>query len=289
MTTDLVNYDEQWAAFAKQFATQVPTTGGGKTLSIKGGVFTQGDEQLGTMLCAIILDSVAVNTYYEGEYVDGAKSIPKCYSYGFPPEEMYPHVDSMKLHMDHFYPQTLDPVTGQVGPCSKCKWNEYGTASRGKGKACQNRDRLALIPAGIFVQQRGGFGYDLRLFDDPNHFATTDLNKINLPVTSVRNYREYANRVIKDTGRPPWGVISVIELAPHPKFQVEVKFHLNEVVPGHLFPVIRDRYLKAHEGMIEPFSPPQQDEPGFAPTHAQPVATPRQSYIPATAQGLARR
>lgn len=288
MTTDIVSYDAEWAAFAQQFQTQVPVTAGGKTLSIKGGVFTLGEDQLGTMLCAIILDSVAINTYYEGDYVDGAKSTPKCYAYGFPPEEMKPHVESMQLHMDHFYPQTLNPATGEIGPCSKCKWNEYGTATRGAGKACQNRDRLALIPAGMFVQQRGGFGYDLKLFTDPNHFASSELNKLNLPVTSVRNYREFANKIIQQTGRPPWGVISVIELAPHPKYQTEVKFHLQELVPSELFPVIRDRYLTAHAGMIEPFSPPKDDGPGFAPATAQPVATPRPAFVPQTAQGLRR-
>ena len=285
--TSLTNYDAEWAAYAQQFATQVPVTAGGKSLSIKGGVFSQGDQQLGTMLCAIILDSVALNKYYEGDYVDGAKAVPKCYAYGFPPEEMRPHVESMQQHMDVFYPQTLNPATGEVGPCSKCKWNEFGTASRGAGKACKNVDRLALIPAGMFVQQRGGFGYDLKLFTDPQHFATIELNKMDLPVTSVKNYREYSNRIIQETGRPPWGVITVIELAPHPKFQTEVKFHLQELIPSDLFPVMRDRYVNTHAGMIEPFSPPRDEAPAAA-AHAQPAATPRPAFVPQTAQGLRR-
>jgi len=285
--TDLTNYDAEWAAYAQQFATQVPVTTAGKSLSIKGGVFSQGDQQLGTMLCAIILDSVALNKYYEGDYVEGAKSTPKCYAYGFPPEEMKPHVESMQLHMDTFYPQTLNPATGEIGPCSKCKWNEFGSASRGQGKACKNVDRLALIPAGMFVQQRGGFGYDLKLFTDPQHFATTELNKMDLPVTSVVNYRKFANNCIKETQRPPWGVIAVIELAPHPKFQTEVKFHIQELVDPALFPIIRDRHQAAHAGMIEPFSPPRDEAP-TAPAHAQPVATPRPAFVPQTAQGLRR-
>lgn len=284
---ELVNYNEEWAAYAQQFATQVPTSGaGGKTLSIKGGVFSLGGEELGTRLCAIILDSVAINTYYEGKWEEGAKDTPKCYAYGFPPEEMKPHVESMKLHMDHFYPQTLNPTTGEVGACSTCPHNVFGSALTGKGKACQNRDRLALIPAGQFVQQRGGYGYDLKLFDDPNWFQTADLNKVNLPVTSVTNFRTYANKIIKECGRPPWGVITVIELAPHPKFQTEVKFHMVELVPSHLFPPVRDRFLAAHEGMIEPFSPPKAPEgPGFAPPHAQPAA-PVRAMMPATSAGL---
>lgn len=278
MSNQLVNYNEEWAAFANQFANQVPVTSNAKTLSLRGGVFSQGDEQLGTMLCTIILDSVAVNTYFEGRWEEGAKDTPKCYAFGFPPEEMRPHVESMRLHMDHFYPQTLNPATGEIGACSTCPKNQFGSADTGKGKACQNRDRLALIPAGMFVQQRSGYGYDLHLFDDPNHFATTPLSKLNLPVTSVRNFREYAQRTINETRRPPWGVITVIELAPHPKFQTEVKFHMKELVPDYLFPVIRERYLAAHEGMIEPYSPPKVED---APPQQQ-----RTVVMPPTAHGL---
>jgi len=283
--TALVTYNEQWAALATQFKTQVPVTAGDKGISCKGGVFSLGEEQIGTLMCAVILDSIAINTYYEGEWVDGQKSTPKCYAYGRPPEEMKPHVESMQLHPDIFYPQTLNPVTGEVGACASCRWNQYGTASRGAGKACQNRDRLALLPAGMFVQQRGGFGQELKLFDDPAHFATTPVHKFSLPVTSVKNWREFANKVISTTGRPPFGVIAVIEAAPHPKFQTEIKFHLQELVPDHLFQTITQRYGEVSSKMVEPFSPVKEEQ---AEPPAQPGFAPRGAVTPQTAQGLRR-
>ena len=282
--TNLVNYSEEWAQFAQQYASQVPVTGnGGKTLSLKGGMFSAGDKPedvIGTRLCAVILDSVAINTYYEGEWVDGRKSTPKCYAYGFPPEEMRPHVESMKLHMDHFMPQTLD-ANGNVGPCSGCRHNVFGTALKGLGKACQNRDRLALIPAGQFTQQRNGFGYDLNLFDDPKWFASAEIHKLNLPVLSVRPFREYANKVIQQTGRPPWGVFTVISVEPRQEGAFVLSFTMQELVGDHLFTTIRERYLAAHAGMIEPFSPPKEQE-----QQVQPQPTQRAAYVPPTAQGL---
>lgn len=293
MTTELTNYDEDWLAYAKSFQTQVPVTShSGKRISLKGGMFATGpnpEDVIGTRLCAVIIDSVAINTYYEGAWEDGQKSVPKCYAYGFPPEEMRPHVESMKLHMDTFYPQTLNPATGEVGPCSGCKWNQFGTAQKGKGKACQNRDRLALIPAGQFLQRKGSYGYDLQLFDDPSWFSSAEIHKLDLPVLSVKPFREYSNKVIQTTGRPPWGVRTVITIEPRQEGAFTLSFHMEELVPQDLFLTIRDRYIAAHETMIEPFSPPREPGPEFAPPTATPAYQPRSAPVPATSQGLGRR
>lgn len=278
--TSLTTYSEKWAAIAKEFVNQVPQAATPDRLSIKGGVFSLDGQPLGTRLCVIILDSVAVNTYYSGKFDESGqtKESPRCYAYGRPPEEMFPHIESMKLHMDYFRPQNITP-SGEIGGCATCPQNVYGSDPRGgKGKACQNRQVLSLLPAGKFIQQ--GYSVNLETYNDPNWFRDAEAIKLALPVTSGSLYGEYVRKVAATVGRPPFGVLSVIELQPHPKFQIQTVFTMVENVPDHLFDTIMQRHQTARDTMIEPFSPPKATEQA-----QQPIQNlQRQVTPPATAQ-----
>lgn len=277
--TQLTTYDEKWAAMAKEFVTQVPQAMTADRLSTKGGVFSLDGAVLGTRLVAIILDSIAVNTYYSGTYQEGGKDAPRCYAYGRPPEEMHPHLESMSLHREYFRPQNMNPATGEIGGCVTCPMNVFGTDPKGgRGKACQNRQTLALLPAGKFVQQ--GYSVNLELFDDPNWFRDADIVKASLPPTALADYGEYVRKVAASCGRPPFGVITVIELQPHQKNQVQWVFTMVETIPNHLFDTVIGRHTQARDTMVEPFSPPKASE-----QQQQPIQNlQRQVTPPQTAQ-----
>lgn len=254
-----MNRDAYWAAQAKLYAQQAPVASGtGGSLSCKGGVFAIGKEQLGTRLVAVVLDNVWLNTYFDTKWEDGKPTSPRCYAYGRQQSDMVPH-ESMRNHMEYFYPQTLDRATGQIGACSTCKWNEYGTGNTGRGKACQNREKLVVIPAGRFVQK--GYSYDLELERSTKWFQEQPSVNFSLPVTSVAGWRKYVQSVAATTGRPPFAVITVMECAPHPKWQTEVKFTMVEAIPQELEEVIIARHMEARGRIIDPFSPPEEQPP----------------------------
>jgi hypothetical protein len=48
--------------------------------------------------------------------------------------------------------------------CKTCEHNQWGSADKGRGKACQNRRRLTMIPAGVFMPKRGSRDFDLEIF-----------------------------------------------------------------------------------------------------------------------------
>lgn len=259
MGNDIVNYDELYARRAQQ-ATQGEQLRQGTFISTRGGVMALGEEQMpGAQVCVIILDWVRENTLYTERYNPDSPMPPICYAFARGPqeeEEMGPH-HSMQADLTYFEPQAND--------CRSCPHNAWGSAEKGRGKACQNRRRLTMIPAGIFMPKRGSRDFDLDLFDDPKHFETADTAFMKLPVTSVENWGKYVNQVGQMMNRSPDGVITRIFLEQHPKYQYTVNFELIEKVPNELVQIIMRRADLAQQQQIEGYLPPREDAPQQAP------------------------
>lgn len=250
MANELVNYSEEWAKQAQQYAAQEQLTGG-TFLSTRGGTFKFGEETLpGNQVCAIILDAVRENTFYSEKFDPDNAQAPICYAFGRgPDDEMGPH-ESMQADLSYFQPQH--------DTCEGCKWNEWGTADKGKGKACQNRRRLAIIPAGMYEKKRGSRDFDLEIFQEPEHFRTADIAYLKLPVLSVKEWAKYVNDISTTFRRPPHGVITRIFLEPDPKAQYKVCFEAIEEVPDELAAVIMARHETAIKSVIQGYRPPEE-------------------------------
>lgn len=256
MANDIVNYDELYARRMAQ-ATQGEQLRSGTFLSTRGGILTLGEEQMpGNQVCVVILDWVRENTYYGDRYNPDNPQPPICYAFArgaAEEDEMGPH-PSMQADAAYFQPQSND--------CKSCQWNQWGSADKGRGKACQNRRRLTMIPAGIFTPKRGSRDMDLDIFDDPEHFAQADTAFMKLPVTSVENWGKYVHQVGEATNRSPDGVITRIFVEPHPKYQFVVNFELLEKVPNELVQIIMKRADSAQQQEIQGYLPPREPEPG---------------------------
>lgn len=254
--TALTTYDAKRAAAAAAYVSQTRAPPQGDLLSIKGGLFQLGDDILGDQLVVCVLQSIWENTYFQGKYQEGVPQAPVCYAYGRSVEEMAPH-PSMQNHPDHFIPQNMD--------CATCPKNEYGSADTGKGKACQNRERLALIPAGQYTPRPKSRDFDLDLFDGSTtegvaHFREADALVLKLPVTSVGNWNEYV-RKLAALGQPPYGVATRIFIEKHPKFQYTVEFEMLDIIADESFDVLNQRHdALGGEVMANPYSPPKEDE-----------------------------
>lgn len=254
MGNNLVNYDDLYAQRAKQ-ATRGEQLRQGMFLSTRGGTLALGDEVMpGNQVCVIVLDWVRENTLYAERYEADNPKPPICYAFARGPEEedeMGPH-PSMQADPNYFQPQS--------DICKTCPHNQWGSADKGRGKACQNRRRLTMIPAGVFLPKRGSRDFDLEIFDDPKHYETADTAFMKLPVTSVTAWGKYVHQVGEATNRSPDGVITRIFTEPDPKYQYTINFEMLEKVPDELVQAVIRRADMAQSAQIEGYMPPK-DEP----------------------------
>lgn len=261
--TALTSYDEKWAQEAKTAANAEPLQTG-TWLSARGGQLAIGDTILpGAQAAVIVLDGIRENTFY-GQKFDADNPLPPiCYAIGRDTAPLFPHVD-MQKDLNYFKPQHV--VGGQVQGCEGCALNQWGSADQGRGKACQNRRRLTVIPAGYYTPRRGSRDFDLTLFDEADHFAKAEPAFFRLPVTSVNTWSKYVNQLATAMRRPPHGVVTRISIEPHQTFQYEVLFEPIEQVPDSLADIIMQRHQGAIEMPLVGYTPP---DPNAQPRQAR--------------------
>lgn len=253
----LVPISERWAEQAQQAQHEEPV-GEGLFVSLKSGVMSVNDEELpGNQMYVVIIDHYRENTYFEGRYDPDVKAPPKCYAFarGADGDDMGPH-ESMQLSLapeGYFEPQN--------DVCRTCPKNEWGTADTGRGKACQNRRRLVLLPAGYCEPKKGSRDFDVRLFTDAAHYQTADEAMLKLPVTSSKEFSKYVSQLGAQFQRPPHGVITRIFVEPDPKTQFRVGFEMVEEVPDDLAQIIMDRNAVCREREWRGYQPPSDDAP----------------------------
>lgn len=105
----------------------------GTKISTKGKVFTlpDGNSNAGPMT-AIILDWRNLRNYYTGIYNPNKPVPPVCFAVGKIVEDLKPSENCQKP---------------QHETCEGCPFDEWGSASTGRGKACKNSVRLAVAAA----------------------------------------------------------------------------------------------------------------------------------------------
>lgn len=255
--TALQTYDERWAQDAQKAAAAEPLQAG-TWLSAKGGQLTIGQEVLpGAQAALIVLDGYAENTYYGERYDPENPLPPTCFAMARDGAEMSPDIESMKKDMSYFMPQHV--VGGQILGCDGCPMNQWGSAAQGRGKACQNRRRIAVIPAGYYTPRRGSRDFDLQLFEDPKHFQQAEIAYFKIPVTSVKNWATYVHSLSSGMRRPPHGVVTRLSLVPHQQYQYEVVFEPVEQVPDALAEIIMQRHDAATQQALVGYQAPDAE------------------------------
>lgn len=271
--TNLVNYEEQLARDAEAYKQQ-EKIGEGRAITTRNGIFRigSGDDALevpGNQLCAVVLDAVWANVYYDARFDPDNALPPKCYAFGRNEAEMEAHLESMSADKSYFMPQNprsvpinpADPNSAMrfASPCNGCPQAEWGTADTGKGKACANRRKLALLPAGQFTRE--GRDWVLDLYDDPRHFQNADIYTLSLPVTSVRGWSKYVQWLSANHNRPPYGAVTRIWIEPDTKHQFHVEFEFVELVDNALLPVIYPRHTDVVSNglLVEGYQPPDPE------------------------------
>jgi hypothetical protein len=163
-----------------------------RTISTKGKVFTlpTGQSSQGP-LSAIILDWRNFNKYYTAAYNPAKPSPPDCFAIHSVITEMAPHEKAVKPSSDD---------------CASCTFNKFGSAATGRGKACRNTVRLAIVPA--------------------DFTADSDPMLLNISPTGIRPWSSYVNTLLVNDLMP----INMIS---------EITFDANAAYPTLLFKAIK--------------------------------------------------
>jgi hypothetical protein len=251
MANEITKYDEAWATAAKTFVEREKS--GAQTLSLSGGVFKIGEDELpGNKLCVVVLDSVFENSFYDQKWVAGqAATPPKCYAMAHKEDDLAPH-PAME-GSEYFEPQAT--------ACAGCPKNQFGTSDTGTGKACKNRRRLALIPAGFYEKIKGtknDFAADI--ITDEDHYKSADALILKLPVTSGKEYAKFVRKARLEYGRPPYGLVTEIRVEHGGANQFTLKFEVLDVLPNDFYSTIQARHEEAAREIIRPYQEPEASE-----------------------------
>jgi hypothetical protein len=237
--TALTAFDAELAALAKQYAEQEANVGGGSFIRLSGGIMSYQDAPIpGNTISVIILDSVHENVYYPDAYDPGEITSPQCFAFGRSDEEMKPHENS---------------IESQDTACELCELNEFGTDARGKGKACKNRRRLAVIKAGHFTDD-----------DEWAPYEDGDLDKaeiafLGVPPTSVKPYAAYVKGLANGPmARAPLQVVTRISVVPDERVQFKLAFEEVALLDQSEVKEMLQRRKEASEQIEQPYQKPTE-------------------------------
>lgn len=244
----LVKWDEELAKQAEVAAGMEANTGGGQFFSLRSGILSWQDAPLpNNQMAVVILDSILENVFYEGKYDPDTPQSPTCFAFGREEKTLAPHTIVIEAG---------NAQCGASGLCDGCEMNEWGSSDVGRGKACRNTRRLAMIPAGTF-NQAGKF----ELIDDEEHFASTAIGFMKLPVTSVKGYASFVKQVAGALRRPPFGIVTKVKVVPDPKSQFKVVFEPIMNLPDELMSAIMQRHEEAKSTIDFPYQPNDEEAP----------------------------
>lgn len=237
-TTAVANWEEELAAQAQAAAKQEANVGGGNFFSTRAGVLSvDGQALLNNEMAVLIVDGILENAYYAGKFDPDSPTSPVCFAFGRDEADMVPHLSVQQNG------------TAQHTACKGCRQNEFGTADTGRGKACKNTRRLALIKAGDFDRRTGEFTAVL----DPDHYAKTEVRYFKVPPTSITAYAAYVKQLASGLKRPPHGVLTRISLSPHATKQFEVKFEALLETPGAIMGAVMERHKQEMDLIAFPY------------------------------------
>ncbi len=220
---ELVRWEEMLAKEAKAVAA-VERPALSQISTRAGQLVYQGQPVPGNKLPCIVIASAFENRYYDRPFDPNNRSAPKCFSLSLTGEDMVPSAE---------VPEPISPA------CATCDFNKWGSDPKGgKGKACKQVRRLALLPAGAVVN--GGS-------------KTVEMALIRIPVTSARNWADYVNNCATEYSRPPWALITEISTEPNAKTQFQIIFKTVGIVGDEALGDMQKKIELAQNVLLTPY------------------------------------
>jgi hypothetical protein len=239
-TTEMTVWADELAKYAAESAkSEAPHT---STISLRSGVLSyQGQPVVNNKLEVVILDSVVERTFYEDRFDPNNISSPVCFAFASN-GQCAPHEAAAKP---------------QHATCSGCPRDAWGSSlSGGRGKACQERRKLALIPATAAATADG--------------VLSAEVATLRLPVTSVKAWGGYVQSLAALHRRPPFAVVTEIGVKPDARSQFVVTFRTADLLDDSIIQAILQKRELVQPLLTTPYTAPTP-EPTPTPAPAAPT------------------
>ena len=164
----------------------------GNTIGIRNSKFSYKGDVIGRSMLSIIVDFVHAQTWYVNAFDPDNPEPPSCHALSVSGDEMQPFADSPMKQSDW---------------CDGCPLDAWESADVGRGKACGQQYKLAVLAAG-----------------PGETLDNAELAIMTVPPTSLKNFDAYVKHLKKKFKRPPHGVLtrfSFDEDAEHPVLMFE--------------------------------------------------------------------
>ena len=234
-STAVVPWEAEMAQRDVKAAKAEKITGLTKKLSTRGGILSIDDTPVeDNELRVIVVGSVHENQYYTEAYNPNTPTVPACYSFS-DPEADAPE-DGMAPHEE-----AEDKQGDDNGLCSNCWANQMGSADVGRGKACKNIRRLAVITEDAL--------------ESVESLSEAEVRMLNVPVMSTKNWAKFVNAVAEDMSRPYWAVVCLVKVVPDPKSQFQITFKFEELInfDGELYEAMKKKVTAVNQQLVLPY------------------------------------
>lgn len=234
--TALVKWDEEFAKLAKEDAADIQVSQG-KFISFKGGRMSFNGEHIeDDQLNVVIVGWTNHNALYDQDavYDKDNPQTPICYAFGRKLKEIAPHDDAPEK---------------QSGGCAECPMNQFESAKTGKGKACKNTVRLAVIAE-----------------NDLEDLDAAEIVYVSVPPMSLKSILLYLKKDIAEKAdRPYWSVVTSMKCVPDDKSQFRVNFEMvGNIDDTTLYAPLKELSTKTMETIDFPYVQ-RESEPKKAP------------------------
>lgn len=202
-----------------------------KFISFKGGqIIIDGKVVPGGKTDVIPLAFMSERAYFPTFDPDVRQS-PLCYAYsnGEEDEVMAPHKEAKQP---------------QAKTCAECPRNEWGSAEKGRGKACRESVRVALLPSATNVEKEATW-------------------HCRIPITSVPSFKNYAGELL-GMGKPLHAAVARLTVVPDAKTMLKVSWDPVKALDPKLFAIVDAKAASAANGIDFPY-PDFEDESKAAP------------------------
>jgi hypothetical protein len=209
------NWKEQLREDAAEESERTPAGSGNKITLRKNGQFSFQGADLGDSIDVVLVDHVALKTYYDTDYDEDNPTPPACFALKPSAKNIAPHPDSPDV---------------QAETCSECWANEWASGRR-RGKACADKNRCALLHV-----------EDL----------TGDLAMLEVPVTSGAAFNMYIKGLNEAADMPSYSVVTRLTMDEHADYQ-KLIFEMVEQLPPDLLGEAMSKRKQAREMLMTPY------------------------------------
>ena len=213
------------AGYAKQ--TQTQEVAAGQFFSTRSGVLTlAGQPMKDNKMQVVVLRAMFENTLYEGVFNPDDIQAPKCFAFSDTGVGMAPHDNSTEK---------------QSVTCDVCPQLEWKLQPNGrKRKTCKEQRRLSCMPADATASAQG--------------VADAQTAYLRIPVTSVKNWQAYAQR-LSGGSIPPFAAITQISVIPDQYTQFKIEFEcVRTITDPDVLAALCNRYEAEETRMAFPYA-----------------------------------